>query len=478
MADLNRRQTQRGIIQRTRDVTIADDFETKPVAELKERLNRLKIAFETYNEVHTEICEAATDAAAMTVQDRELAQTEAMYFDAMAKLETRIDALDNELEENIAERNRRERANEPVQREHRSEMRLERLTVRIFAGKYSEWPEWKAMYESLIHDARGLDETQKFHYLVKSLHDPAARLLSGWTIVGDNYQAAYQTVKDVYDNRYRIIMAYLDDWHKTPFASQETFESLRTIVDNSKRAIRQLRVIGSPTEHWDQIFVYGISIRMPPRTVTAWETTHDLKEMPTLDEVWKFLEKRARGLLYSSNTPNQEKSNKGQFNQQRPSTSQNYANTSQQYTHTDQTPKPMPSSKTNGKSVECYNCKGAHTMFDCENFKKMNTQARQNRVRELNLCLNCFSPNHKANSQSCKSGACQRCNRGLKHNRLLCNTNVMTTRAINMAPTPSTFQNASAPNQEPQIGAGAQQSNGTVTYQPHWMNNNRSESHF
>ncbi|XP_055309981.1 uncharacterized protein LOC129573493, partial [Sitodiplosis mosellana] len=200
-------------------------------------------------------------------------------------------------------------------------------------------------------------------------------------------------------------MAYLDDWHKTPVASHETYESLRLIIDNSKRAIRQLKVIGSPVDHWDHIFIYGISTRMPPRTVTAWETTYDLKDMPTLAEVWEFLEKRARGLLYSSNTSNQEKSSKGQFSQQKPNTSS-------------QPPKQMSSSKSNGKAVECYNCKGAHTI---------------------------------ASSQSCKSGTCQRCNRGLKHNRLLCNTNVMTSRAIkfDMPSGTSTSQGTMTSNQEP-----------------------------
>lgn len=117
-------------------------------------------------------------------------------------------------------------------------------------------------------------------------------------------------------------------------------------------------------------------------------TTRQLNEMPTLAS--EFLEKKARGKL--------------------------------NLTHTTFNSSSETKSETNGKkTLTCYHCQGNNTMFQCNKFKEMSANDR----------LICSSPNHQANSESCKSDPCERCNRGSKHNSLLCNTTTMTTRAIN-----------------------------------------------
>lgn len=82
--------------------------------------------------------------------------------------------------------------------------------------------------------------------------------------------------------------------NKLPCLSTETFNGLRTLIDTTTRVIRQLKVAGSPTQHWDHILVYSLIMRMPPRTLSFWENSQELDEMPSLDTVLKFLKLKKR----------------------------------------------------------------------------------------------------------------------------------------------------------------------------------------
>lgn len=73
MGDLNRRQIQRGVINRTLTFVNGDTFETATLVELRERLRQLKSAFEKFQVEHSNICEEAADAAALEVQEAEFA---------------------------------------------------------------------------------------------------------------------------------------------------------------------------------------------------------------------------------------------------------------------------------------------------------------------------------------------------------------------------------------------------------------------
>lgn len=71
----------------------------------------------------------------------------------------------------------------------------------------------------------------------------------------------------------------------------ESYEGLRQMIDTVNRVTRQLQVMGSPIQHWDHFLVHLVISRMAPRSLSAWETMQDLREMPHLDAVLRFLSK-------------------------------------------------------------------------------------------------------------------------------------------------------------------------------------------
>lgn len=70
------------------------------------------------------------------------------------------------------------------------------------------------------------------------------------------------------------------------------------------------------------------------------------------------------------------------------------------------------------RRIECNNCGRNHPMSKCATFLSRTVAERKIRVRELNLCRNCFAPYQPNRMHRCQSGSCRRC--GKFHNSLLC----------------------------------------------------------
>lgn len=461
MGDLNRRETHRSSIGRIRDYSLSDELEESDAVRVNEQLKLIDKAFDKYLEAHLNVVDEVTPQE-MPTQHAALARVETIMAETRGRLRRRleqisqadIEEMDRQAREAMAQAAQNASQNHNIRANNfaNQDVRLERLTLDNFDGNYARWREWRAMYDSLVHEVPQYNATQKIHYMRKALSGQAQQILSGWQTIGENYEAAYNTLVEVYENKYRIIMAHLEEWRLFPKLGSETHNNLRALIDTINRVTRQLKVAGSPVDHWDHILVFDIVNRMPPRTRTQWETMYDQKEMPTVTFVTEFLEKRARGQLnlHQSTVNEKDESEK------------------QSHRPMSKNGKPPNRAQNNAQSgtsseLSCYHCKQPHAMFRCQKFAALPLHERKNRVRDLKLCINCFSPNHMSNSLSCGSGPCKRCNKGLKHNSLLCNTQervatsaVLTKRQpLDMAPA---IASSSTANQE--------FSNGTVTFQP------------
>lgn len=332
----------------------------------------------------------------------------------------------------------------------RDEFLLDHFKPPKFNGSYSKWNEWRSAYESMIHHST-LTDTRKMFLLKDCLTEGAQRVLSGWQVVGENYASAYETLCSVYQNTYRISISHLNELFSVPALSVETYDGLRKLIDTTNSVLRQLRVTGSPVEHWDHIVIFWLLIRMPPRTLTLWEDSSDLKEMPTLEAVLQFLEKRARGSL------NQEAS--GHWKRDNNRASSENVNNSAHVSLSARLAIPQQEKTEPKRGIACNNCQQPHPMFRCAKFLAMSPSERKNRVRELGICANCFSTGHKTNSLSCKAGPCKRCNKGLNHNTLICNVPAAASNALAL-----TWQ-TQAEGEEPQ-GMATASVNAAAMYQP------------
>lgn len=441
--ELNRRETQRAVIVRSQAFVASENFERADLTGLRERKKWLKAAFDRYQEEHMAVVENVADEDGLEVQNEAAAIVEEIYLQTSTRFSARIDELQAEIDaqnraDGIQDDADMVQVNQvQMNRNRMPEIQLERIKLTNFSGEQADWSEWRAMFDCLVHNNEQLNETQKFHYLKKSIDGAAKSILKGWQVIGPNYQSAYEAIVLVFENKYRMTMAHLNELFKIPALQQESFAGLRNMIDTTNRVMRQLQVAGSPVESWDHVIVFALIVRMPPRTVSYWENSNDLKEMPKVKEVLDFLEKRARSQVNLNQTSAQ--GNNQKFEQKTVSVNHNMR----------LKPKPYQNDKANGitsneqKQLSCNHCKLPHPMSRCSKFRDMSLDERRNRVRDLNLCMNCFSPNHRAGSLSCKANLC-RC--GRRHNSLLCGVHTVSAMPVGIG-------NAS--------GRGAR-----VTYQP------------
>lgn len=457
--DLNRRETHRLAVIRIRDFTFLEEFNTANIYLLKEKQRQLRAAFERFNEEHLAILDAV-EAADLGEQHTFLEGVENAYAVAQAAIAEKIAVLQDAQEERELERSRQREAtqnsfntangneanransttnnaneemaagqrangaennnnaniNQPEPTFRNKNIQLEPIKLPTFDGDYTKWSEWRSSYDSLVHTSQEVTSSHKFHILKSRLSGSAERVLSGWNVTGESYLAAYDTLVKVYDNKYRITMAHLEEFFAIPTQLNETLESLRVMIDTTNRCVRQLEVIGEPVGTWDHMIVYNLIVRMPPTTQNLWETSHELCEMPSLKQVLNFLEKRSNGFVNMTRFGSHQSLN--QISNNNNGAKHTGANNRQNNQRNNFNPSANKNVPKGG--LTCHNCKLPHTMMNCATFKSMPVRERENRVRELKLCLNCFSPNHAAKSLSCKSGPCHRCKKGLFHNSLLC----------------------------------------------------------
>lgn len=532
MAAMSRRDSFKATLVRLNKETKEAGFEQASMIKCKEMLKLVSKMYDSYTDKHLQVLDEVVNDEGMKVQEEALDAVTQIYLEANCNIQQRIDQLldievarDLDVSREIARNRERSSGNfinltvtppntsnngvqsdnqnpvlnasaaqvpsqvqgqvqsqvpltaRPIYRMTEPKSKLERMEITVFSGEQSEWPEWKSSFETLVHNEASYTDTEKFFYLKKSLRGVASNLLKGWQATGENYEAAYNSVVEVFENKYRMIMAHLSELFKIPHLSQETFGGLRTMIDTTKCVIRQLQVAGSPVNTWDHVVVFVLVSRMPPRTLTYWENSNDLIEMPTLKQVLDFLEKRARSqvnftqsLAQSSDTNqssiNQSGMNQSSTNQSRNTSSNGFKQKQRSSSFVKANNGASMTNNSNGqRGVTCYNCKGPHPMFHCPNLWPISVDERIARVRQLQLCENCFSPNHRTGATICRGKECGRCKRG-NHNSILCRLPLATSNALvlhqpNQMMPSSTQSSAMAVNTYRQPNSGEAQAHWT-----------------
>ncbi|KMQ87667.1 hypothetical protein RF55_12989 [Lasius niger] len=133
----------------------------------------------------------------------------------------------------------------------------------------------------------------------------------------------------------------------------------------------------------------------PQLTRKEWEkeiSMKELDELPTLDEILSFLEKRCLML---------EMTERGKAKSETSSS-----------TASKKTEKIIVMATI---TTKCAHCEGSHSIFKCEKFLKLLPCDRYTETKRLKLCTNCLKENHI--SRDCTLSSCRKCD--LKHNTLL-----------------------------------------------------------
>ncbi|UYV66842.1 hypothetical protein LAZ67_4003054 [Cordylochernes scorpioides] len=259
-----------------------------------------------------------------------------------------------------------------------SNVKLPKFYLPIFSGELSQWLSFKDLFLVTIDKNTTLSDIQKLQYLHSSLKGDAARIIKGFPITENNYNQAWKTLIERYDNKREIIFSQLDKIFKIKLYKKSTSKAMYELLDICNESLRNLETIGLERNE--------MKLDTPIRQ--QWELSNDNQEMPSYQRFISFLEKQAQFLM----------------------------NTMKDTTSKENLNKRVNTYNINVGFKNCLLCKLRHKLNQCNEFRQMSIQNRIGYVKQNQLCFNCLRGNHSV--ENCKiTNRCFHCNRN--HHTLL-----------------------------------------------------------
>lgn len=284
---------------------------------------------------------------------------------------------------------------------NRTRCSLPKLNLPTFAGGYEQWMNFRDAFLAIINDDETIPNAQKLRYLRAYSTDEAARVIENLETTETNYSVAWNLLKDRYDNHRIIIQSHIQALFELPGVTKET--GLRNLLDDTLRHVRALTVLKQPTEIWDTPLIYLITTKLDRETRRGWEETITGTEMPTFEQLSKYLRERCQ-ILETINYNIDEKQKLSQSSA-KPMVRQTQFNKNP-------TTRSFLSTQT---EIRCRICSYNHYMQYCPEFTKISLTERSETVKKKGLCYNCLRKNHLVSD--CRASGCTVCNR--RHHTML-----------------------------------------------------------
>lgn len=279
---------------------------------------------------------------------------------------------------------------------------LPRIQLPTFTGKYEDWPAFRDLFVSLIGQDKATKPVEKMHYLKSCVKDEADLLIRNLSATEANYERAWQTFNDYYENKRLLIRAYLANFLNLPKMKGESASELRKRFHGIKTTVSSLESINRAVGSTEDLFVYLAVDLLDTRSRREWEhSISDSSEPPKYSALEQFLERRFHTLESISPSKGDGSTNKtAGSNGNLKSTRSHHASKQE---------------SKEGTKGRCSVCQSDHFVMFCEGYKKKTPSERKQHVADNNLCANCLG-RHKMTECTSKKN-CSAC--GNRHHSTL-----------------------------------------------------------
>lgn len=391
------------------------------ISALQTKLKQVKNLYDEFGVIQTAIEEACNSEDNLRIEFVTRGQVDDFYFFCVSELQEAINA------KNVVQQVVQPNANN---RNASQDIKLPKVELTAFSGEYEDWPSFKDLYNTLIHNNASLSSVQKLHYLRTNVKGGAYDLIKTISITEANYAQAWKKLTDRYDHKRYIVDSHLKTLLNQPQVTFEDHKAIKTLIDKSSEIVRALQVQGLPVNQWDAFLVHIVVSKLDSESHKQWELKLKKDELPKFAELEEFLESRWQSLemidksMQSSTQTNQS----APFKQ----SSNRVYQKAYQIKNTSQT-----SSNIN-LCIYC-NTSGHMTGF-CPEYISLSHDSKTNFVKSKKLCFNCLKPNHSLASCTNKS-SCQQC--GKRHH-----TSLHTAKRSHETEGSSQSSQAKQPNQQ------------------------------
>ncbi|XP_054087023.1 uncharacterized protein LOC128921967 [Zeugodacus cucurbitae] len=276
------------------------------------------------------------------------------------------------------------------------DMRLDPVSIPSFDGQPANWLAFKDMFETLVHNRSDLQPTYKLGKLRQYVKAENVPLVGGLYTGG--YEEVWAQLKQRYDNPRALSEHHVQHMLDLPYQPAESRDTLINFVDCVRNSFRALEMMNVPVKQWDALAVPLLLPKLPVVTRTEWGMSLQTNDIPKMEDVIMFVERRAANLPVTANTHS-----KG-------------VSTRIVKAHLTTNSGRMPHSPASLDMTTCPSCNENHRIVRCYKFRNLEVEKRWELVKHASLWFNCLRPGHCA--RDCSSGPCFNCQQ--KHNTLLC----------------------------------------------------------
>lgn len=404
-------------IRRYRDFqTAVDGFEPLSVHALNVRLERLESVWGDFEKAFIEQKGGKLSEEQIIAVSNCYGEAEEIYLSAKIEMRTRLENMQPAVTHGVTT---------ALQQTVQVQL-AEAACVPKFSGSELEWANFRDAYMTEIHANTRYTDAQKLRKLLSLLEGRAKNAMGTWTTSNaDAYPAAIAALCKLYDNEYGTIRAHMQKVFALKQIQQASRDNLREILDTVRSAQRQLLLLLPPEKLGEYILLNQIEQNLDPDSQAQWGMRRTTDALPTLDQMFEFLELRASLL---ANVP---RSSRWTDELRRPAS----LSASTQGNLFGRGNEPMP---------KCDLCTNQHHWpFRCLKFRAMTLSDRMAYISRRKMCTCCFSLKHLV--ATCTDRPCPRCN--VRHNSCLCPQNQYTSKAA--SPKPEQSQTVATLNPRP-----------------------------
>lgn len=357
---------------------------------LKVRLDKFESAWDDFDQVQSEI-EILTNNNSDQLREREEFENE--YSLIVGEIKKFIESGQHKEPQNIARSTR---------------IRLPVLELPKFSGLYEEWLSFRDRFVSSINNDNSLSDIDKFQYLQSCVRGEAAETIKSISITAANYKTAWEKLQARYEDTRLLVQSHVNALFNLPKITKNSASSIKKVLDIVDTNLACLNSLKVKTENWDLIIIYFVVTKFDVEMLQDWEA-FKTDGLPTLDNFRSFLTNKYKSLESI------------EFNKSRLSSTSNpnqFLKYQNKHFGSNYHKKEKSHSVSNVAAYQpfCALCKSNHFLYRCPDLLKIVPESRLNKIRELNLCANCFKTNHQ--TFNCQSSArCKTCNK--KHHTLL-----------------------------------------------------------
>ncbi|XP_045505800.1 uncharacterized protein LOC123702169 [Colias croceus] len=267
------------------------------------------------------------------------------------------------------------------------QLKLPKILLPTFSGSYEDWPSYRDMFQSLVHNNSALGDVQKLYYLKSSLTGEAENILKHVQITQANYEQSWNLLNKRFGNKKMMVNSILKRLFNQKKMSSQNYKLIKNLLDTTTECLNSLKNINIITDSWDPLIIFLVVQKLDPESHKDWEeyVQNDTDKLPSWEQLQQFLQLKFRTLELLSPSTSKERS----FHIATPAV----------------------------QFKPCPKCQLEHALCHCKEFISLTPQQKNEFVRSNNICFNCLCSGHMVSKcrlrVSCK--VCQRRHHSLLH---------------------------------------------------------------